>query len=226
MGKGRSGKIKWGVFSLKLFLSLLVMAGFVDIIYRGYILFTHQISPVMGTILFLVEVGVWIWLVIVLRMPKYRYSKPGFWIVFGAVLGIILVCAFAGIQPLSTYKDNVIQKTSAFTKMASTKISLPNTPIAPIATTEVIKATLFPDYYLMVALKPTSLAKANYQYKVDLFEKGQLRATTSTEWNQPEINVKEVQWVYFPLTKNEAYAYSSFFKKPELYDIFSVNVHE
>src|SRR4030042_188618 len=102
MTKRNSGKINCGVFSLKLFLSLLVMAGFVDIIYRGYILFTHQISPVLGTILFLVEVGVWIWLVIVLRMPKYRYSKPRFWIVFGAVLGIILVCAFAGIQPLST----------------------------------------------------------------------------------------------------------------------------
>jgi hypothetical protein len=99
----------------------------VDIIYRAYILFTHQINPVIGTILFLVEVGFWIWLVTVLRMPKYQYSKPGFWLVFGAVLGITLTGAFAGVQPLSAYKDSLFNSISNRISDISNSIQSNNT---------------------------------------------------------------------------------------------------
>lgn len=118
--KGRGGR---NLLALKLVLSLLVIAGFVDIIYRGHILFTHQISLVIGTIIFLAEIGFWIWLVTVLRRPKYRYSKPSFKLIFTSVLGIILVCAFTGIEPLSTYKDDVLNKIT--TSLNSNK-SIPN----------------------------------------------------------------------------------------------------
>jgi hypothetical protein len=131
------GKRRINLLALKLFLSLLAIAGFVDIIYRGHILLTHQISPVIGTILFLVEVGFWIWLVIVLRRPKYRYSRPNFKLVFASVLGIVLVCAFAGIEPLASYKDNVLNKITI--SLSSNKSILNNTqdvlvPTIPSAT--------------------------------------------------------------------------------------------
>jgi len=127
------------VLTLKLFLGLLVIAGFVDIIHRGYILFTHQTSLVMGAILFLAEVGFWIWLVTVLRRPKYRHSKPSFKLTFVSVLAIVLVCAFAGIEPLSTYKDNVLNK---ITTTLNSNTSTPNNtqgilvPTIPSTTSE------------------------------------------------------------------------------------------
>ncbi len=125
-------RINWGVSILKLFLSLLVIFGFVDIIYRSYILFTHQISPVMGTVMFLAEVGFWIWLITVLRRPKYRYSKPSFKLIFVSLLGIILVCTFAGIEPLSTYKDSALNKIT--TSLISNK-STPNNTSDVVAPT-------------------------------------------------------------------------------------------
>jgi hypothetical protein len=147
MSKRRLGRINWGVVSLKTFLSLLVIAGSVDIIYRAYILFTHQINPVIGTILFLVEVGFWIWLVTVLRMPKYQYSKPGFWLVFGAVLGITLVCAFAGMQPLSAYKDSLFSSISNRIRNVSNPIQPNNTGTGTQTTTIASSWAEIPDGY-------------------------------------------------------------------------------
>lgn len=227
MSKRRTSRINWGVVVLKSFLCLLVVVGFVDIIYRGYILFTHQINPVIGTILFLVEVGLWIWIVVVLRMPKYQHSKPSFWLVFGAVLGVILICAFAGIQPLATYKDNIIQNATSIIKTTANETSLPNipvssTPIAPVATVGNIYVGFVGLDRLCVELKPTQNAKADYLYKVDLYEKGILRNTSTITWNQPEINVQYKKIVTFPVTSQEAEAY----RWHKLDDIFSADVHE
>lgn len=91
----------------KLFLSLLVIAGLVDIIRRGYILFTHQTDPIKNTIIFLAEVGIWIWIVVILRSRRYRYGQPKFKFILITIIAIALVCTFAGIEPLSSYKDNL-----------------------------------------------------------------------------------------------------------------------
>lgn len=98
----------------KLFLSLLVIAGLVDIMRRGYTLFTHQTDPIKNTIILLVEVGLWFWIVAILRSRRYRYRKPKFKLVFIAVIAITLVCAFAGIEPLSSYKDNLFNSVSDY----------------------------------------------------------------------------------------------------------------
>jgi len=88
----------------KLFLSLLVIAGLVDIIRRGYILLTQQTNPMLDTIICLVEVGLWFWVLYILRGRKYRHRQPKFKIVFVAVIAISLVLAFAGLEPLTSYK--------------------------------------------------------------------------------------------------------------------------
>jgi uncharacterized protein YkwD len=92
----------------KLFLNLLVIAAFGLAVWTGYILFTHQTTPVKGTIVFLVVVGFLIWFISVVRSRRYRYTKPSFKLVFWALVGICLVCAFAGVEPLSTIKDEGI----------------------------------------------------------------------------------------------------------------------
>lgn len=91
----------------KLLLCLLVIAGISIIVWTGYMLFTGQMSPVIGTIVFLAEIGFFIWIIIVLRSSRFKWRKPSFKLVFFSVLVIALVCAFAGIEPMSSVKDGV-----------------------------------------------------------------------------------------------------------------------
>jgi len=89
----------------KLLLCLLVIAGISIIIWTGYMLFTGQMSPVIGTIVFLAEIAFFIWIIIVLRSSRFRWRKPSFKLVFWPLVAITLVCAFAGIEPMSSVKD-------------------------------------------------------------------------------------------------------------------------
>ncbi len=89
----------------KLSLNLLVIAGLGLVAWTGYLLFTQQTDATSGTVVLLLEVGFLIWIVSVLRSPKYKRIKPSFKLVLFPLLGIVLVCAFAGIEPLATYKD-------------------------------------------------------------------------------------------------------------------------
>jgi hypothetical protein len=78
------------------------------------------------------------------------------------------------------------------------------------------------NYSIRVELEPTSNALANVIYQVDLYEHDQFRASTTVSWNQPEINVKDTEYVEFPATKTEydAYAFT------DISHIFSVKVHD
>jgi len=89
----------------KLSLNLLVIAGLGLVACTGYLLFTQQTDATSGTVVLLLEVGFLIWIVSVLRSPKYKRIKPSFKLVLFPLLGIVLVCAVAGIEPLATYKD-------------------------------------------------------------------------------------------------------------------------
>jgi len=89
----------------KLFLNLLAIAGLGLVAWTGYLLFTHQTDATSGTVTFLLEVGFLIWIISVLRSQKYKRIKPSFKLVFFSLLGIALVCAFAGIEPMSSVKD-------------------------------------------------------------------------------------------------------------------------
>jgi hypothetical protein len=233
MTRKGSGMLNWGIFSLKLFLSLLTIFGFVGIIYQGYILFTQQISPIIGTIIFLVGIGLWIWIVTILRISKYRYSQPRLWMVLVSLLIITLTCAFAGIEPLSTYKDETIQKTFSFTEMVTDKMpsitnSISDEPILlPIATTTHIWADWeivfgYHRDYLYVQLKPTNSAVADKEYTVDLYEKGKFRESRTVSWNQPELNVLKESVVAFSSNRTEYDAY----KFKDISHIFNVKVHE
>ena len=107
-GKGRGANwVRRVVASswVRLLVVLVVIAGLVAVPWTGYLLFTHQMDPVIGTITFVVEFGLLIWLVRVLGSSRRMSAKPSFKLVFFSVAGIALVCAFAGIEPLASYKN-------------------------------------------------------------------------------------------------------------------------
>jgi hypothetical protein len=78
---------------------------------------------------------------------------------------------------------------------------------------------------LAVNLKPTN-AKADTVYTVELYEKGELRGTTTVTWDQPQINVKSIQVVGFNLTQDEynTYTEASWSNSKWWKSIFSVKV--
>jgi len=92
----------------KLLLILLAIVGFVELTRRGYLIFAQQDSSNRDIIVFLLVIGVLILAVSALRSRRFRWVKPSFKAVLLPVLVIALVCAFAGIEPLATYKDTTI----------------------------------------------------------------------------------------------------------------------
>lgn len=132
----------------KLLLCLLVIAEIGIVAWTGYRLFTHQIASVIGTLVFLAEIGLLIWIIRVLRSSRFRWRKPSFKLVFWPLVAITLVCAFAGIEPMSSAKDRVINfieqgwetittssesPTPAPVKPASEPAKPPPTPAVPSA---------------------------------------------------------------------------------------------
>lgn len=75
---------------------------------------------------------------------------------------------------------------------------------------------------LRFELEPTDLVVAGKVYEAKLYEKGSLRSVTSISWSQPQLNVKKVKSVGFPLSYEERRAY--FFE--DISHIFSVKVCE
>lgn len=92
----------------KLFLILLAIASFVELTRRGYLIFAQQNGSNTDIIVSLLMAGVLIFVVSALRSHTFRWAKPSFKVVFFPVLAIFLVFAFAGIEPLTTYKDTTI----------------------------------------------------------------------------------------------------------------------
>jgi S1-C subfamily serine protease len=92
----------------KVFLILLTIAGFVELTRRGYLIFTQRSHSNSDIIILLLEIGVLILVIAALRSHRFRRIKPSFKVVLLPVMGIVLVCAFAGVEPLTSYKDMTI----------------------------------------------------------------------------------------------------------------------
>jgi uncharacterized protein YkwD len=92
----------------KLALNLAILAGFGALIWYGYLLFTHKVAPLIGSIVFIVGIAVWVILIRILR-SRYKWTKPSFKLTTFSVIAILLILTFAGVQPLASYKDNFIE---------------------------------------------------------------------------------------------------------------------
>jgi len=93
---------------IKLSLNIAILAGLVFLLWYGYCLFSeHEIEPLKGSIILIFSLAVWIALIkYVFR--KYEYSKPSFKLTTFSILIVFIILTFAGVEPLSSYKDDIV----------------------------------------------------------------------------------------------------------------------
>jgi hypothetical protein len=122
-------KLLRGFSFKKLFLDLLVIVCLVVAVWTAYRLFyLHKLTPIFGSIVFIVDIIVLIWSIYVLRNRNYIAKKPGFFLVFFSVLAIFLVLAFAGVQPIAGYKDTVASTVKSTVQNISAHLSKSTAP--------------------------------------------------------------------------------------------------
>jgi hypothetical protein len=78
----------------------------------------------------------------------------------------------------------------------------------------------YPQSFLVVHLIPSSLAIADKEYTVVLYEKGNYKDATTVSWNQPEIDGSQTAEVKFPISQTEEAAYDG----KDLSGVFSIKV--
>jgi hypothetical protein len=99
---------------IKTLLCITAIAIFVFLIWSCFFVFQRKehpiwgLNPIAGAVAILVGIVVLILNIRVLRSYRYRWTAPSFKLVVAMLVVIFLVCAFAGVQPLSNYKDDAI----------------------------------------------------------------------------------------------------------------------
>lgn len=132
------------------------------------------------------------------------------------VVTVCIILALAGVQPLSTWKDNAqTYFTNIFDGINDV---VENKDVAKVKS---ISAGYGLHRSIYVELIPTDYAEANRNYTVELYEKGKLRDKTYVSWNQPELNVKKEALVSFRITSEELSAYYL----ENINGIFSVKIY-
>jgi len=94
----------------RLILNLSVLSAFGLIIWSGIRLFSHQLlySPIAGSLIFLAELAFFVWMCGTVSKNSWRW--PSMKLTVSVLVCIAVVFTFAGVPPLSTYKDTLITK--------------------------------------------------------------------------------------------------------------------
>ncbi len=98
---------------LRILLNLTILAGLAALARYGYMLFTHELNPLIGSIVFLLGITTWILLIGLIRR-RYSMVKPSFKLTTFSVIMVLIVFTFAGMQPLAGYNDVAIGKITNF----------------------------------------------------------------------------------------------------------------
>ena len=98
----------------RLFLNLSILSLFGLIIWSGIRLFSQQFvqSSLAGSLVFLGEFVFFIWMWRVVSKNSWRW--PSMKLTIFSLLAVSIIFAFAGVQPMSSYKDGVITKWDAY----------------------------------------------------------------------------------------------------------------
>lgn len=98
----------------RLFLNLTIISLFVLLIWSGFLLFNHQFmhSPLAGSLVFIAEICMFIWLCRVVARNSWR--QPSMKLTVASVVCLFLIFAFAGVQPMSVYKDKVVSAITTY----------------------------------------------------------------------------------------------------------------
>jgi hypothetical protein len=100
--------------AVKALLCITAIAIFVFLVWSAFFVFQRKEHPIWGlnsiagAVAILVGLFVLILNIRVLRSYQYRWTDPSFELVLATLLIVFLVCAFAGVQPMSSYKDDAI----------------------------------------------------------------------------------------------------------------------
>lgn len=102
-----------GQIATKIFICLTAIAIFIFLVWSGYYLFLQKENPVWGTSpawkasTFLVGLVAFIINIRILRSHRYKRVTPSFKLVALCLLILVVVLAFAGVEPLRHYKDDL-----------------------------------------------------------------------------------------------------------------------
>jgi hypothetical protein len=124
----------------KLFLNLIIIALDILLIVVCVKAFTHQLAPIIGVVSVVGILTIIILLITKVQNRYFRYRRPGMFKTTLVVILIAIITAFAGCQPLASYKDKAIDYisdfiTSANTNTNTTTITTNATATTPPATT-------------------------------------------------------------------------------------------
>jgi len=147
-------KIVGRLYRLVLNLSVLSLLGLV--IWSGVLLFTQRLtqSPLAGSLLFLFEFTVFIWLCRVASRNGWR--QPSMRLTVFSLICLFFVFSFAGVQPLSTYKDSLFNSISTYLRNANQPATTPPTSNETTTSTNGINSHTgkYENYYLGLADTP------------------------------------------------------------------------
>jgi len=160
----RKYRIVGRIYRLILNLSVLSLLGL--LVWSGMSLFTQQFvqGPLIGSLLFLAELAVFIWLCRVVSRNSWR--QPSMKLTVFSVIGLFLIFSFAGVQPLSTYKDSVFNAISTYFTNANQPDTTPSpSDTTPAPSNEINSHTgKYGDYYLGLVDTPEGYLSGNGCY--------------------------------------------------------------
>jgi len=145
------------------------------------------------------------------------------------IFGLIIVITFSGctatttiisqIQPQITTSQigiGLLQPSTTSTTQAPT-----SNAIAIVQNMSVINDYVTGNGYVLdLSLTPTSLAIANTQYTVSLYDEGTYRDSTTLSWDPTELNINYSTDITFPISENEYETYQG----KDLTGVFSVTI--
>jgi hypothetical protein len=150
----RKHKIVGRVYRLILNLALLSLLGL--LIWSGVLLFTQRFmqSPLVGSLVFVFEFAVFIWLCRVVSRNSWR--QPSMKLTVFSAISLLLIFSFAGVQPLSTYKDSLVDSISSYFRNAN------QSDITPSPSNGINSHTgKYGDYYLGLVDTPEGYLSGN-----------------------------------------------------------------
>jgi hypothetical protein len=119
----------------RLILNLLILALLILIIWFGISLFSQQFSEnvLVSSLIFLAEIALFIWLWGIVNKNSWR--RPSMKLTLTCLIVAFLVFAFAGVEPMATYKNNALDFFSGSYKQITESLSENNTTATSDTTT-------------------------------------------------------------------------------------------
>ncbi len=152
------------VYRLILNLSLLSLLGL--LVWSGVSLFSQRFmqSPLAGSLVFVFEFAVFVWLCRVVLRNRWR--QPSMKLTVFSVTGLFLIFSFAGVQPLSAYKDSVFSSISMYLANANQPDTTPLPSDTAAATSNGINSHTgkYGGYYLGLVDTPEGYLSGNGCY--------------------------------------------------------------